>query len=239
MTLTILSVVLYLMQPTSTTGRAFRNIAPCAAILSLHTTTLSIPIPKLLEILTTFMVLYLEIFLVPTPSTIGRTAQNSAKWITILSIHPSLFAILAFHSLIQIQIVHKPLNLVIQLSLVKLCLQWPRFYYSLFKTKQNRGSILKIITNPVPRGGTKACKPSNTFVCLNQTFFCLSLYQTQGAYTHLDQRPEKDIDEAVAAATTAVFYDDPLHLAIPYTFSLERLPGPPDGFSNQCYLLHL
>ena len=36
--------------------------------------------------------------------------------------------------------------------------------------------------------------------------------------------------EAVAAASAAVFYDDPLHLSIPYTFFLERLPEPPDGF---------
>ena len=38
------------------------------------------------------------------------------------------------------------------------------------------------------------------------------------------------MDEAVSAATVAVFYDDPLRLATPYTFSLKLLPEPPDGF---------
>ena len=143
MTLTIIFVALYPMPPPSTIGRTSRNSALWAAIFSLHTTTLSIPIPKLLEILPTFMVLYLEIFSVPTTTTRRRTAQNCAKWIAILSIHPILFAISAPHSLIQIQIVHKALNLVMQLSLVQLFLQWPRFYYSLFKTKQNQRSFGK------------------------------------------------------------------------------------------------
>ena len=116
-----------------------------------------------------------------------------------------------------------------QLSLVQLCLHWPRFYYIIFTTKQNWQPIWKIITKPVPHGGTKARKPSNRLVCLNQKFCCFSFYQTQGAYAHLEQKSEKDLDEAVAAATAAVFYDDPLHLAIPYTFFLERLPYPPNG----------
>ena len=80
MTLTLLSVALFLMQPPSTLGREFRNSAPWAEILSLHKTTLSIPIIKILEILPTFMVLYIEMFLVSTPSTIRITAQNGAKW---------------------------------------------------------------------------------------------------------------------------------------------------------------
>ena len=84
MNLTILFVSFHLIPPPSNIGREFRNIALWAVILSLHTTTLYIPIPKLLEILPTFMVLYLEMLLVTTPSTIGRTSQNGAKWIAIL-----------------------------------------------------------------------------------------------------------------------------------------------------------
>ena len=34
---------------------------------------------------------------------------------------------------------------------------------------------------------------------------------------------------AVAAATVTVFYDDPIHLEIPYIYFMERLPEPPDG----------
>ena len=105
MTLTIIFVALHPMPPPSTIGRTSRNSALWAAIFSLHTTTLSIPIPKLLEILPTFMVLYLEIFSVPTTTTRRRTAQNGAKWIAILSIHPMLFAISALHSLLKINIV--------------------------------------------------------------------------------------------------------------------------------------
>ena len=119
---------IFLMPPTSTIGRSLRNSAPWAAIFSLHTTTLSIPIPKSLDILPNYMVLYLAMFLVPTPSTIRRTAQNGAKWIAILSIHTIIFTISALQSLIQIQILQTALNLVIQLLLVRLCLHWPRFY---------------------------------------------------------------------------------------------------------------
>ena len=118
MNLTILSVALYLMPPPSTIRRAFRNSAIWAVILSLHATTLFIPIPKLLDILTTFMVLYLAMFLVTTPSTVGRTEQNGAKWIAIFSIHPILFEISALHILIQIQILQTALNIVMQHSLV-------------------------------------------------------------------------------------------------------------------------
>ena len=37
------------------------------------------------------------------------------------------------------------------------------------------------------------------------------------------------MEDAIEQATTVVYYDDPLHLAVPYTFFLERLPEPPDG----------
>ena len=43
------------------------------------------------------------------------------------------------------------------------------------------------------------------------------------------QKSDKDLYDAVAAATVKVIYDDPLNFAIPYTFLLERLPDPPDG----------
>ena len=74
------------------------------------------------------MVIYTEMFLVPTPSTIGRTALNGTKWIAILEIHPILFEILALHSLVQIQILQTALNIGMQLSLVRLCLQWKGFF---------------------------------------------------------------------------------------------------------------
>ena len=128
MTLTILSVAFYLMPYPSTIGKAFRNSAPWVAIISLHTSIFYVPISKILEILPTFIVLYIAMFLVTNSSNIVRTAQNAANWIAILSIRPILFSILALNSLIQIQILHPELNLVIKLLLVQLCLHWPRFY---------------------------------------------------------------------------------------------------------------
>ena len=122
MTLTILSVLFLLMRPPLTIWRAFRNSSQSTAILILHTTKLYIPIKKILEILSVLLVLYLSMFLVPTPSTIWRTSLNGAKWIVILSIHTIIFAISSLHSLNQIQILHTALHLVMQLSLVQLCL---------------------------------------------------------------------------------------------------------------------
>ena len=63
-----------------------------------------------------------------------------------------------------------------------------------------------------------------------QKFYCFSFYKTQGYYARLDQQSEKDLYKAVAASTVAVFYDDLLHLTIPYAFFLEHFPEPPDGF---------
>ena len=68
-------------------------------------------------------------------------------------------------------------------------------------------------------------------------FSCFSSYQVQGAYAHLNQRHEKDLDEAVAAATTLVFYNDPLRLAVPCVYLLEILPEPPDGLLKSIFSL--
>ena len=54
-------------------------------------------------------------------------------------------------------------------------------------------------------------------------------YQGKGAYARLHQQSGKDIEDAFSDATDKVFYDDPLNLAIPYAFFLERLPEPSDG----------
>ena len=74
---------------------------------------------------------------------------------------------------------------------------------------------------------------------MNAKFSCFSSYQVQGAYTHLNQRHEKDLDEAVSAATTLVFYNDPLRLAVPYEYLLEMLPEPPDGLLKSLFSLPL
>ena len=38
---------------------------------------------------------------------------------------------------------------------------------------------------------------------MNAKFCCFSFNQVQGAHAHLNQKSEKDLDEAVAAATAA------------------------------------
>ena len=62
-----------------------------------------------------------------------------------------------------------------------------------------------------PKGSKKATRPSNNIVRINKNLYCHYFYQVRGAYTHLNQIREKDLDEAVAAATQFVYYDDPLH----------------------------
>ena len=126
-----------------------------------------------------------------------------------------------------------------QSFIVRACLFWPKFYYCLFKPNKNRRTIWEIITSPVPPDGRKASKQSNRIPCLNATFSCFSSYQVQGAYSHLNQRHEKYLDEAVAAATTLVYYNDPLRLAVPYVYLLEMLPEPPNGLLKSIFSLTL
>ena len=68
---------------------------------------------------------------------------------------------------------------------------------------------------------------------------CFSFYQVQGAYARLNQRQEKDLDEAVAAATTLIYYNDLLRLTFPYVYLLEMLPEPPDGLLKSILSLTL
>ena len=199
---------MFLLPTPGNLGKAIRRGAPWMAIIILHTTSLSIQyftIQKLMETFPTFMVICLAMFCVPPLTTIGRLAHNGAIWIAIICIHPILFGISALHRMIQISIIKTAMNFGMQTSILRLCLYWLRFYYSLFKCKQNRKNIQDTITRPLPPGGTKARRPSNIIFCLDQKSFCFSLYQIQGAYARLDQRLEKDLDEAVAAETVTVF----------------------------------
>ena len=77
---------------------------------------------------------------------------------------------------------------------------WPRYYYSIIKTKEKRRYIWEILKNPEPPNGPKSDKRvvtlwqlggayhlmRNTIVCLNQNMHCHSHYQVQGAYAHLN-----------------------------------------------------
>ena len=116
---------------------------------------------------------------------------------------------------------------------------WPKFYYCLFKPDKNRRTIREIITFLVLPDGRKSSKQSNKILFLNTTFSCFSSYKVQGAYAHLNQRHEKDLDKAVAAANTLVYYNDPMRLAVPFVYLLEMLPDPPDGLLKSILSLTL
>jgi len=129
--------------------------------------------------------------------------------------------------------------MILQNSLFRLCTFWPKFYWSLFRpsSDRRRRSIWTIIWNPVPDFGPKTNNIPHRIVCLRDRYYCHSFYQVQGAFAHLNQSPEKDLDEAVHAATAFVFYDDPLRLAVPYEYLFKRLPEPPHGMLNP-FLTH-
>ena len=189
-------------------------------------------IPFLYFLRMTITILSVAMSLVPNPSNIERALVNGAKWTVIFFLHPNLFALSGLHSLVQIPIFQNVLNLVLQFSLVRICLYWPRFYFSILRSKENQCSIWVIITKPVPPDGHNASKPSNKITFLNQNICCFSYYQVRGAHTHLNQSWEKDLDKAAAAATTLVYYENPLYLEISYMSFLELFPEPPDGMLN-------
>ena len=171
----------------------------------------------------------LAIFLVSTPSKIGSAFKNGITWISYMNIHLIRFALKKIHTLIQIYTIKFVLNMLFQSTLARTCLFWPRFYYIMLNKREGQ-SIWDIITNLVPpKGSKKATRPSNHIVCHNKNLYCHSFYQVRGAYAHLNQIRENDLHEAVSAATHLVYYDDPLHLAIPYVFFIKLLPEPPDS----------
>ena len=176
-------------------GKAIHNGIPWMAIISLHTTTIPTSQCYLLNLMNgypTFLVIFLAMFHVRSLSTTRSLAWNGAIWIALICMTTILFGLSALHRLTQTTILKAALNFVLQLSLVRLCLFWPRFYYSLFRFKPHRRSILDIITNPLPPIKAKAKGPSLKIVCLNENRCWFSFYQTRGAYAHLNQRIEKD-----------------------------------------------
>ena len=115
------------------------------------------------------------------------------------------------------------------ITILRIITFWPKFYWCLFKPKPDRQSIWNILTNPEPLEGIKTKNVSNRMICLKDTYYCHSYYQVHGAYAHLNQRRENDLDEAVIEANTVMYYDDPLRISTPYEYLAKRLPRPPDG----------
>ena len=113
----------------------------------------------------------------PTPLKLWSALRNGAKWTAIIGLHAILFAISALYGLTQIWTVKVALNLVQNLTIVRICLYWPKFYWSLFRPTPNRRSIWAIITRPVPPDGPKTNEQSNRIPCMNAKFCCFSFYQ--------------------------------------------------------------
>ena len=166
-------------------------------------------IPVIYLIRMTFTTFFFAISLLPTLSQIVKVPVNTLTWITVFGIHFALCVLELGHNIVQIRPIQFVLNMLLQTTLARICLFWPRFYYSLLYKKRGR-SIWNIITNPVPPDGKKVGGPVK-MVCLNENLYCHSFYQVRGAFAHLNQTGEPDLDEAIAEATQLVYYDDPLH----------------------------
>ena len=149
-------------------------------------------------------------------------------------IHLILIMLSSLHSLIQV-----PLNMILQLPLSRAIFFWPKFYYSLFKYKEGRRSFWSIVTKPLGADYRRPVRHPNQTPWLNVRYYCHSFYQTKGAYDNIHQPSDKDIKDAFDAATAKVFYDDPLDLALPYTFLWEFLPDKPDGALKSMFSLIL
>lgn len=148
------------------------------------------------------------------------------NWSVYLTISMLLNMIYIIYILVRF-----PLNWLYQTRLWRLLSWWPRFYRSIIFPKQDKlrpkRSIWKIITQPTPEYGPKP--GGNGIVCLNSNYYCHSFYQTQGAYAHLNQPGDTELNDAISASQAVLFYDDPLLLSVPYDFLMKRLPEPPDG----------
>ena len=136
----------------------------------------------------TITILAFAISLFPTLSQIVTVPKNTLTWITVFGIHCVLCVLQLVHKIVQIRPIQFILNMLLQTTLARICLFWPRFYYSLLYKKRGR-SIWDIITNPVPPDGKKVGGPMK-MVCLNENLYCHSYYQVRGAFAHLNQTGE-------------------------------------------------
>ena len=141
----------------------------------------SVLIPLLYLLHMTSTLISVAINLMSTPSKVWTAIRNAITWTTIISLHMIIFVLSPLHRLTQIPIIQIPLNIIEQSIIGHACLFWPKFYYCLFKTDNNRRTIWEIITSLVPPDGRKASKQSNRIPCVNATLSCFSSYQVQGA----------------------------------------------------------
>ena len=107
----------------------------------------------------TFSILSLALLLaLYFPTIVTKALQNTAIWIALIRIHLILFTLSALYRLVKIRPIQFTLNFVQQFSVVYTILYWPRFYYSIIKTKEKRRSFWEILKNPVSPNCLKAEK---------------------------------------------------------------------------------
>ena len=92
-------------------------------------------------------ILIVDILFVSNPSEIGRALKNGLAWNNIFSLHMILFDISGLHSLAQIPIIKFPIRIFQKLSIVRLCLYWPKFHFIIFKQNYYRRPFWELITN--------------------------------------------------------------------------------------------
>ena len=96
----------------------------------------------------TYNILSLALFLaLHFPTIVRKALQNTAKWISLICIHLTLFTLSALYRLVHIRPIQFTLNFVQQSSVVYTILFWPRFYHSIIKTKEKRRSLWEPISN--------------------------------------------------------------------------------------------
>ena len=96
-----------------------------------------------------------------------------------------------------------------------------------------------MLKRPVPSNGPNSNRISITIMFVNKNTCCYSHYQVWGTHSHLHQKINKELEEAVAEATLIQYYDDPLNLAIPYVSLLDMLPEPLDRLTKSTLSLAL
>ena len=114
------------------------------------------------------------------PTNIATSIRNTITWMTILGIHTILWMLSGLHHVIQFRTIQISLNVAFYSTPMKAILFWPRFYYSLFKLKEGRRTILNILANPDDSGSGRLTPSSNRIACLNEKYSCYSFYQTRG-----------------------------------------------------------
>ena len=111
---------------------------------------------------------------------------------------------------------------------------WPRFFRHLFGTKAKGRSVWSILTDPEDKSSTARkltnCKPAGLIRPLWLRYMVFTTYQVHGAYAHLHQHWNEDIEESIVESVGPVLPRawDPLRLAIPYEYLSSRVCKPPD-----------